>query len=57
MIFVCPSHCHTHQVINPKKKGSKELSDEEKQKQMMSFIDKYEKEIKSFGMLGDYGSR
>ena len=45
------------QVINTKKSTSKELSEEEKQKQMVSFIDKYEKEIKEFGMLGDYGAR
>ena len=45
------------QVINIKKPTSKELSEEEKQKQMMSFIEKYEKDIKDFGMLSDYGTR
>ena len=44
-------------VINVKKPAAKELSEEEKQKQMLSFMDKYEKEIKQFGMLQDYGAR
>lgn len=43
-------------VINVKKPSSKEMSEEEKQKQMLSFMDKYEKEIKEFGMLKDYGA-
>ena len=45
------------QVINVKKPASKELSEEEKQKQMLSFMDKHEKDIKQFGMLKDYGAR
>ena len=44
-------------VINVKKPATKEQSEEEKQKQMLSFMDKYEKEIKQFGMLQDYGAR
>ena len=44
-------------MINVKKPAGKELSEEEKQKQMLSFMDKYEKEIKEFGMLKDYGAR
>jgi hypothetical protein len=45
------------QVINVKKPAPEELSEEEKQKQMLSFMDKHEKEIKQFGMLNDYGAR
>ena len=44
-------------VINVRKPAPKELSEEEKQKQMLSFMDKHEKEIKDFGMLRDYGAR
>ncbi len=44
------------QIINkPKKK--EELSEEDKHKQMMSFIDRYEKEIKHFGMLQNNDAR
>ena len=44
-------------MINVNKQTEKELSEEEKQKQMMTFIEKYEKEMKQFGMLNDYGAR
>ena len=44
-------------MINVKKPAAKEISEEEKQKQMLSFMDKHEKEIKEFGMLKDYGAR
>lgn len=41
-------------MINVGKKPTSELTDEEKHEKLVSFIDKYEKEIKTFGMLKDY---
>ena len=43
-------------VIN-KPEGREELSEEDRHKEMMSFIGKYEKEIKTYGMFQDYDSR
>lgn len=40
-------------IIN-KDMDPKELSEEEKHKQMMTFVEKYESEIKHFGLLKDY---
>ena len=33
------------------------MSDEEKHKKMISFMDKHEKDIKKYGMMKDYNSR
>ena len=40
-------------IIN-KPKPKKELTDDEKHDQLLSFIDRYEKQIKHFGMLSSY---
>ena len=40
-------------IIN-KPKPKKELTEEEKHKQLVSFVDRYEKDIKKFGMTRDY---
>ena len=44
------------QIIN-KGKGKQDETDDEKHKKMMSFMDKYEKEIKKYGMMKDYNAR
>ena len=52
-------HIHVHpciQIIN-KSKPKTELSEEEKHKKMMSFMDRHEKEIKKYGMMKDYSAR
>ena len=44
------------QIIN-KDKEVTELSEEDKHKQMLTFVEKYEKELKHFGLLKDYNER
>ena len=45
------------QIINKPKEGEAEMSEEERQKKMLTFIDKYEDRIKQFGMYEEYGAR
>ena len=43
----------SYSMIN-KPKPKKELTDEEKHEQLQTFVERYEKQIKHFGMLNDY---
>lgn len=43
----------SHSSVN-KTKPKKELTDEEKHEQLVNFVDRYEKDIKNFGLLKDY---
>ena len=45
----------SHSIVN-KPKPKKVLTEEERQKQLVSFVDEHEKEIKHFGMLSSYDS-
>ena len=58
-MYIVHVHLHIHpctQIIN-KSKPKTELSEEEKHKKMMSFMDRHEKEIKKYGMMKDYSAR